>query len=41
MTNVSTEDEQGHDLLADFDVPTRYRDLASFVTPAGLHESLK
>jgi MSHA biogenesis protein MshM len=35
MTNISTEDEQGHDLLADYDLPAEYWDLATFVTPAG------
>jgi Protein of unknown function (DUF1329) len=41
MTNVSTEDEMGHDLLADVDIPKRYLDVASFATPAGLRETLK
>ena len=41
MTNASTEDEKGHDLLVDYDVPQMYRDAPTYVTPAGLHESLK
>jgi Protein of unknown function (DUF1329) len=36
MTNVSTQDKYGHDLLADYDVPPEYRSFAAYSTPSGL-----
>jgi hypothetical protein len=36
MTNVSTEDKFGHDMLADDDAPAEYRNLETYSTPAGL-----
>lgn len=36
MTNVSTQDKYGHDLLSDYDVPAEYQNFATYATPAGL-----
>jgi hypothetical protein len=41
MTNVSTEDKFGHDMLADYDVPPEYRDLNTYSTPSGLSGIMK
>lgn len=41
MTNVSTEDEYGHDLLADYDVPREYWDFRTYSSPVGLVEIMK
>jgi hypothetical protein len=41
MTNVSTQDEHGHDMLTDYDVPAEYRNLESYSTPAGLAGIMK
>jgi hypothetical protein len=41
MTNVSTEDEHGHDTLFDLDVPVEYRDYSQYATPGGLMKILK
>jgi uncharacterized protein DUF1329 len=41
MTNVSTQDKYGHDLLADYDVPPEYNNFAAFSTPSGLAGIMK
>jgi hypothetical protein len=41
MTNVSTQDEHGHDMLTDYDVPGEYRNLETYSTPAGLAGIMK
>jgi len=41
MTNVSTQDKYGHDLLADYDVPAEYQDFSTYATPAGLARIMK
>ena len=41
MTNVSTEDKFGHDMLADYDVPLEYRDLNTYSTASGLSGIMK
>jgi Protein of unknown function (DUF1329) len=41
MTNVSTQDKYGHDMLADYDVPGEYRNLDTYSTPAGLAGIMK
>jgi hypothetical protein len=41
MTNVSTQDKHGHDMLADYDVPSEYRNLDTYSTPAGLAGIMK
>jgi hypothetical protein len=41
MTNVSTEDKYGHDMLIDFDAPAEYRDYKRYATPGGLMGIMK
>ena len=41
MTNVSTQDKDGDDMLADSDAPAEYRNLIAYSTPAGLYAILK
>jgi Protein of unknown function (DUF1329) len=41
MTNVSTQDKYGDDMLADSDAPAEYRSLIAYSTPAGLYAILK
>jgi hypothetical protein len=41
MTNVSTQDKYGHDLLADYDVPAEYQNFTAYATPAGLAGIMK
>lgn len=41
MTNVSTQDKYGHDLLADYDVPAEFQDFSTYATPAGLARIMK
>jgi hypothetical protein len=41
MTNVSTQDKHGHDLLADYDVPAEYQNFDAYATPAGLASIMK
>jgi hypothetical protein len=41
MTNASTQDKYGHDLVANSDVPSEYQDFAKYATPAGLAQIMK
>jgi hypothetical protein len=41
MTNVSTQDKHGHDMLTDYDVPGEYRNLDTYSTPAGIAGIMK
>jgi uncharacterized protein DUF1329 len=41
MTNVTTQNKLGDDMLTDDDVPAQYRDLVAYSTPAGLYGILK
>jgi hypothetical protein len=41
MTNVSTQDRYGHDLLADHDVAPEYQSFAAYATPSGLANIMK
>jgi Protein of unknown function (DUF1329) len=41
MTNVSTQDKNGHDMLTDYDVPGEYRNLDTYSTPGGLAGIMK
>jgi uncharacterized protein DUF1329 len=41
MTNVTTQNKLGDDMLTDDDVPAEYRDLVAYSTPAGLYGILK
>jgi hypothetical protein len=41
MTNASTQDKQGHDILVNYDVPGEYRNFTRYSTPAGLAEIMK
>jgi hypothetical protein len=36
MTNTSTEDEYGHDMLTNEDAPPEYQDFNIYATPGGL-----
>ena len=41
MTNVSTEDEYGHDMLTNEDAPAEYQDFNGYSTPGGLMEIMR
>jgi hypothetical protein len=41
MTNVSTEDQQGDDMLIDVDAPAEYQDYKRYATPGGLMGIMK
>jgi len=41
MTNVSTQDQSGHDVLVDDDVPAQYDNYVMYSTPAGLAQIMK
>ena len=41
MTNVSTQDKYGHDLLADYDVAGEYQNFDAYATPSGVANIMK
>jgi hypothetical protein len=41
MTNASTQDKQGHDILVDYDVPGEYQNFNLYSTSAGLAQIMK
>jgi hypothetical protein len=41
MTNVSTVDKYGHDMLTNEDAPAEYQDFNSYATPGGLMEIMR
>ena len=41
MTNASTQDKYGHDLVATSDVPSEYQDFAKYATPGGLAQIMR
>jgi hypothetical protein len=41
MTNASTQNKEGHDILVNYDVPGEYRNFTLYSTPAGLAQIMK
>jgi hypothetical protein len=41
MTNASTQDKYGHDLVANSDVPSEFQDFAKYATAGGLAQIMK